>query len=106
MRLKLLFVVVATFFAMFLAYWVKSHRPTGSAVAIVTRSGQSAGPVITRTFQARPSAAAAANVSTGQKSLLPPVSTTWERAADRPEFSRFVEWTHRYQSAATAQEKS
>src|SRR6059036_1716012 len=36
---------------------------------------------------------------------LPPLpNVTWERAAAEPAFSRFVEWTHRYAAAASADE--
>src|SRR6266404_2755667 len=38
--------------------------------------------------------------------LLPLPTATWETAAGESAFSRFAEWTHRYQTAATAADQS
>jgi len=59
-----------------------------------------------RQFSPTPSGIGSAAALVEQKELLPAPSVTWERAADRPEFSRFVDWTHRYQAAAAADQKA
>src|SRR5258706_6279107 len=108
MRLKLLVVVAAVFAAVSCWYWLESHRPAPSPAATGVRNKNATRLGTTGSLQrgSRTPAVSVDKTSTERQSLAPPASLVWERAADRPEFSRFVEWTQRYRSASTPAEKS
>src|SRR5258706_15543238 len=104
MRLKLFLAAGVACTLLFLGLWLKSRHAT-PGVEQPVRQDQTASPSERPSDPSFKSATPPAAMA-GQKTLLPAVASTWDKAAAATEFARLVEWAERYRSTKTAAEKT